>query len=76
MTTEKLTETTETLRNTKATLKETKVTLRNTEQDRNEQRFLVEEHVKTETKLHSQATEVGTALHETSHAEEHRTGQE
>ena len=58
MTTEKLTETTQNLKNTKATLKETKITLRDTTQDRNEQRFLVEEHVKTETQLYSQATEV------------------
>ena len=62
MTTEKLTETTQNLKNTKVTLKETKVTLRNTEQDRNEQRFLVDEHVKTETQLYSQATEVGSFL--------------
>ena len=48
------------------------VTLRNSEQDGNEQIFLVEEHVKEETKLHSQATEVRTALHETSHVEKLR----
>ena len=59
MTTERLTETAQNLKNTKATLKETKITLKDTTQDRNEQRFLVEEHVKTETQLYSQATEVG-----------------
>ena len=62
MTTEKLIETSENLRNTKVTLKETKITLRDTEQDRNEQRFLVDEHVKTETDLFSQATEVGLEM--------------
>ena len=58
MTTGKLTETKETLKSTKVTLKETKITLRDTQQDRNEQKFLVEEHVKTETNLFSQAAQV------------------
>ena len=58
VTTEKLTETKDTLKTTKTTLRETKITLRDTEQDRNEQRHLVDEHVKTETDLFSQATQV------------------
>ena len=58
VTTEKLTETKDTLKTTKSTLRETKITLRDTEQDRNEQRHLVDEHVKTETDLFSQATQV------------------
>ncbi|XP_060567348.1 kinesin-like protein KIF11 [Ruditapes philippinarum] len=55
VTTDKLTLTKEKLVKTKTNLRETKVTLRQTEQDRNEQKFLVSEHLKNENELYENA---------------------
>lgn len=55
---EDLTITTKNLEDTTQNLKVTKGHLRKTTQDRDEQRHLVGKHVKTETKLHQQATQV------------------
>ena len=58
---EKLTVTKDKLVKTKTNLRETKVTLRQTEQDRNEQKFLVSEHVRNENELFENAVSVSIA---------------
>ena len=57
-TSEKLTITTENLVSTTETLKQTKEELVITANDRDEKQFLVEEHVKNEVDLYSEAEEV------------------
>ena len=57
-TTEKLVCTEKSLENTKNTLNKTRCVLHHTRQDRDEQQYLVSEHVKTEKSLHSQAVQV------------------
>lgn len=61
-TAEKLTVTKDKLVKKKSELRETKVNLRMTEQDRNEQKFLVSEHVKNETNLYENATSVSKSF--------------
>lgn len=58
----KLTVTKDKLVKKKSELRETKVNLRMTEQDRNEQKFLVSEHVKNETNLYENATSVSKSF--------------
>jgi hypothetical protein len=62
VTTDKLTVTKEKLVKTKTNLRETKVTLRQTEQDRNEQKFLVSEHLKNENELYENALSVSMSI--------------
>ncbi|XP_046563790.1 kinesin-like protein KIF11-B [Haliotis rubra] len=57
-TSEQLTVTTKNLEETTVTLQETQVNLKHTTQDRDEQQFLVGEHVKTEDLLYTEATEL------------------
>ncbi|XP_071090548.1 kinesin-like protein KIF11-A [Haliotis cracherodii] len=59
-TSEQLTVTTKNLEETTTTLQETQVTLKHTTQDRDEQQFLVGEHVKTEDNLYTEATQLLT----------------
>ncbi|KAL3863235.1 hypothetical protein ACJMK2_005000 [Sinanodonta woodiana] len=56
VTTEQLTVTTENLIKTSESLHVTKQTLRETQKDRDEHKFLVDEHVKNETSLYGQAS--------------------
>ncbi len=58
LTKEKLEETEETLEHTSKKLEDTKERLITTRVDRDEQKFLVSQHVKGEAKLHSQASQV------------------
>ena len=58
ITEKKLEETEQTLEDTTNKLVDTKKTLVKTRVDRDEQKFLVSQHIKSETKLHSQATQV------------------
>ena len=53
-----LTETKETLTKTKGDLKTTTSNLYRTRKDRDEQNHLVNQHIKSETKLHEQASQV------------------
>ncbi|XP_064631070.1 kinesin-like protein KIF11-A [Lineus longissimus] len=55
---EQLDDTTQQLDHTKVVLRQTKVALKETEVEREEQRFLVNEHVKTEKGLFSQASQL------------------
>ena len=55
---EELTQTCQTLEETETTLKTTKSNLYRTRKDRDEQKHLVTQHVKTETKLYEQAAQV------------------
>ena len=61
ITREKLEETEQTLEDTTNRLVDTKKTLVKTRVDRDEQKFLVSQHIKSEAKLHSQATQVEKA---------------
>lgn len=56
---EELEVTNKNLEQTTETLTQTKGILKSTRKDRDEQRHLVSHHVKSEAKLHSQATQVG-----------------
>lgn len=60
--TEDLRVTREVLGDTRVQLRDTCVTLKDTVREREEQRHLVTEHVKTETSLHGQATKVCTVM--------------
>ena len=62
LTKEKLEETEQTLEDTSNRLVDTKKTLVKTRVDRDEQKFLVSQHIKSEAKLHSQATQVKAML--------------
>ena len=55
---EVLAETAQNLEETKDTLKTTKANLYRTRKDRDEQKHLVGQHIKSETKLHEQASQV------------------
>ena len=70
MTKEKLEETEQTLEDTTNKLVDTKKNLVKTRVDRDEQKFLVSQHIKSEAKLHSQATQLlGTVEISTSDVE-------
>ncbi len=47
------------LEETQDTLQKTSRALRTTRRDRDEQKYLVGQHIKTETRLHEQANQVG-----------------
>ena len=64
ITKEKLEETEQTLEDTTNRLVDTKKTLVKTRVDRDEQKFLVSQHIKSEAKLHSQATQVKAGSHQ------------